>query len=258
VRQLARLLKKDATHEKAVEKFIAEDLSVMSDFDIHKTCLAYRCVEHYSLGNHQICDSGKFNLLDDMLPQMKENDDRVLIFTQFVMVLDIMEQYLRIRGHKYLRLDGSTAVQERQAMIDTYNNDDSYFIFILSTKAGGLGINLTAANTVILHDLDFNPYNDKQAEDRCHRVGQTRPVRVIRFISEETIEEGIYSIAQEKLKLEQDLTNSDGDELTTKKKKKDVSRLLKLALDVDIAENELGDVNKVYTDTDTSKSYVEL
>ena len=62
----------------------------------------------------------------------------------------------------------------RQAMIDTYNNDDSYFIFILSTKAGGLGINLTAANTVILHDLDFNPYNDKQAEDRCHRVGQTR------------------------------------------------------------------------------------
>jgi len=259
VRQLARLLKKDATHEKAVEKFIAEDLSVMSDFDIHKTCLAYRCVEHYSLGNHQICDSGKFNLLDDMLPQMKENDDRVLIFTQFVMVLDIMEQYLRIRGHKYLRLDGSTAVQERQAMIDTYNNDDSYFIFILSTKAGGLGINLTAANTVILHDLDFNPYNDKQAEDRCHRVGQTRPVRVIRFISEETIEEGIYSIAQEKLKLEQDLVNSDqGDELTTKKKKKDVSRLLKLALDVDIAENELGDVNKVYTDTDTSKSYVEL
>merc|ERR1740129_1574407 len=230
VRQLARLLKKDATHEKAVEKFIAEDLSVMSDFDIHKTCLAYRCVEHYSLGNHQICDSGKFNLLDDMLPQMKENDDRVLIFTQFVMVLDIMEQYLRIRGHKYLRLDGSTAVQERQAMIDTYNNDD----------------------------LDFNPYNDKQAEDRCHRVGQTRPVRVIRFISEETIEEGIYSIAQEKLKLEQDLTNSDGDELTTKKKKKDVSRLLKLALDVDIAETELGDVNKVYTDTDTSKSYVEL
>ena len=88
-----------------------------------------------------------------------------------------------------------------------------------------------------------------------------RPVRVIRFISEETIEEGIYSIAQEKLKLEQDLVNSDEDPdklNDTKKKKKDVSRLLRLALDVDIAENELGDVNKVYTDTDTSKSYVEL
>lgn len=130
-----------------------------------------------SLGNHQICESGKFHLLDDLLEKMRERDDRVLIFTQFTMVLDIMEQYLRIRGHKYLRLDGSTPVQERQSMIDLYNNDDSYFIFILSTRAGGLGINLTAANTVILHDLDFNPYNDKQAEDRCHRVGQTRYAR---------------------------------------------------------------------------------
>merc|ERR1711981_996659 len=136
----------------------------------------------------------------------------VLIFSQFTMLLDVLEQYLRIRGHKFLRLDGSTPVQDRQALIDKYNTDTTIFIFILSTKAGGLGINLTAANTVILHDLDFNPYNDEQAEDRCHRVGQTRPVRVIRFISEETIEEGIYSIAQEKLKLEQDLVNSEEDQ----------------------------------------------
>ena len=110
------------------------------------------------------------------MPQMKDEGDRVLIFTQFVIVMDIMEQYLRIRGHKYLRLDGSTPVQERQLLIDQYNEDPGIFIFVLSTRAGGLGINLTAANTVILHDLDFNPYNDKQAEDRCHRVGQTRYV----------------------------------------------------------------------------------
>merc|ERR1712241_1337262 len=132
--------------------------------------------------------------------------DRVLIFTQLVMVLDIMEQYLRIRGYKYLRLDGSTPVQERQAMIDTFNTDDTYFIFLLSTRAGGLGINLTAANTVILHDLDFNPYNDKQAEDRSHRLGQTKEVKIVRFISEDTIEEGIHQVALEKLKLEQDVT----------------------------------------------------
>ena len=75
---------------------------------------------------------------------------------------------------RFNRLDGSTPVQERQTLIDQFNEDPDIFIFILSTKAGGLGINLTAANTVILHDLDFNPYNDKQAEDRCHRVGQTR------------------------------------------------------------------------------------
>merc|ERR1712110_1403882 len=136
---------------------------------------------------------------------------------------------------------------ERGDLIDKFNRDEEIFIFILSTRAGGLGINLTAANTVILHDLDFNPYNDKQAEDRCHRVGQTRPVRVIRFISEETIEEGIYSIAQEKLKLEQDLVNSeeDPDKVNdSKQKKKDVSRLLRIALDVDISENQIGDVAK--------------
>ncbi len=171
--------------------FIAEDLSYMSDFYIHKTCLAYRSIEHYSLGNHQICDSGKFAKLDEILPDMKERGDRVLMFSQFTMVMDVMEQYLRVRGHKYLRLDGSTPVQERQHMIDQFNRDDSIFIFILSTKAGGLGINLTAANTVILHDIDFNPYDDKQAEDRCHRVGQNRPVQVYRFLSEDTIEEGI-------------------------------------------------------------------
>merc|ERR1719479_868164 len=211
IRTLARMLKKDSSHINAVEKFIVQDLEVLSDFDIHKTCLHYRAIEHYSLGNHQICESGKFALMDDLLPQMKDREDRVLIFTQFTMVLDIMEQYLRIRGHKYLRLDGSTPVQERQAMIDQFNNDDSYFIFILSTRAGGLGINLTAANTVIMHDLDFNPYNDKQAEDRCHRVGQTRPVKIIRLISEDTIEEGIHTIAQDKLQLERELSSNPED-----------------------------------------------
>ena len=79
-----------------------------------------------------------------------------------------------------MRLDGQTPVQERQFLIDDFNKDPDIFIFILSTRAGGLGINLTAANTVILHDLDFNPYNDKQAEDRCHRLGQTKEVKIIR------------------------------------------------------------------------------
>merc|ERR1711997_971968 len=124
---------------------------------------------------------------------------------------DIMEQYLRIRKFRYLRLDGTTPVLERQALIDKFNTEESYFIFLLSTRAGGLGINLTAANTVILHDIDFNPYNDKQAEDRCHRVGQTKEVKVIRFTSEDTIEEGIHNIAQEKLKLEQDVTAEESD-----------------------------------------------
>merc|ERR1719462_166668 len=150
---------------------------------------------------------------------MQDNKDRVLIFTQFVMVLDILEQYLKIRGFKYLRLDGSTPVLERKAMIDKFNTEEKYFIFLLSTRAGGLGINLTAANTVILHDLDFNPYNDKQAEDRCHRVGQTKEVKVIRFTSEDTIEEGIHQVALEKLKLEQDVTGQGEEKGIAKKKR---------------------------------------
>merc|ERR1712241_456443 len=176
---------------------------------------------------------------------MKDNKDRVLIFSQFVMVLDIMEQYLRIRKFRYLRLDGTTPVLDRQALIDKFNTDESYFIFLLSTRAGGLGINLTAANTVILHDLDFNPYNDKQAEDRCHRVGQKKPVKVIRFTSEDTIEEGIHQVALEKLKLEQDVT---GETENDSKKKKDVARLLKIALGVELKEKLIGDVGKVYTE----------
>merc|ERR1719225_2432777 len=244
---IARLLKtRDSGHKQAIESYIVEDLKIMSDFEINKTCETYRCIEHLCLGNHQICDSGKFRMLDEILPDMQSNGDRVLIFSQFTMMMDVMEKYLKIRGHRYLRLDGQTPVQERQFLIDQFNKEEDIFIFILSTRAGGLGINLTAANSVILHDLDFNPYNDKQAEDRCHRVGQTKEVKVIRFTSEDTIEEGIHNIAMEKLKLEQDVTGeADKD---SKTKKKDVARLLKAALGVDLKEKQIGDVGKVYTE----------
>jgi len=245
--EIARLLKtKDSGHKNAIIEYIVQDLKVLSDFDIHKTCETYRCIEHLSLGNHLLCESGKFQLLDDLLPQMHQAGDRVLIFSQFTMLLDILQKYLKIRGHNFLRLDGQTPVQERQELIDTFNKDPSIFIFILSTKAGGLGINLTAANTVILHDLDFNPYNDKQAEDRVHRVGQKREVKVIRFMSEGTIEEGIYGIAQEKLKLEQDVTGEEKE--ASGKKKKDVARLLQTVLGVELKEQQIGDVDKVYTE----------
>jgi len=244
---MARLLKtRDSGHREAEESFIVEDLQAMSDFQIHRTCETYRCIEHLSLGNHLICESGKFKLLDSLLPNMQDAGDRVLIFSQFTMLLDVMERYMKIRGHKFLRLDGQTPVQERQALIDKFNREKDIFIFILSTRAGGLGINLTAANTVILHDLDFNPYNDKQAEDRCHRVGQKKEVKVIRFTSQDTIEEGIHQVAMEKLKLEQDVTGeADKDSQT---KKKDVARLLKAALGVELKEKLIGDVGKVYTE----------
>lgn len=108
-----------------------------------------------------------------------------------------------------LLICNSVLFYSRQSLIDEFSSDSSIFVFILSTRAGGLGINLTAADTVIIHDIDFNPYNDKQAEDRCHRMGQTKVVNVFRLISRGTIEEGMWQMNQEKLKLEREIT-TDG------------------------------------------------
>uniref|UniRef100_A0A6A7FRK7 SWI/SNF-related matrix-associated actin-dependent regulator of chromatin subfamily A containing DEAD/H box 1 homolog n=1 Tax=Hirondellea gigas TaxID=1518452 RepID=A0A6A7FRK7_9CRUS len=225
--QLSKILKK-TTHSASILSYIVEDFSYMSDFEIHQTCLMYKAIEQYKLNKEQILDSGKFEKLDGLLPEMKKRGDRVLIFSQFVIMLNIVEEYMRIRGYKFLRLDGQTPVTERQDMIDQFNEDGEIFVFLLSTRAGGLGINLTSANTVILHDIDFNPYNDRQAEDRCHRVGQTRPVTVIRFITKDSIEEGIRSIAQSKLELEREVTGLKDDQ----QRKGDVVTLLKAALGI--------------------------
>lgn len=179
-------------------------------------------------------DSGKFKHLDELLPKLKSEGHRVLIFSQFTMVLDIIEHFLKIRNHGYCRLDGQTAVDERQDLINDFNQDSDIFIFLLSTRAGGVGINLTAADTCIIHDIDFNPYNDKQAEDRCHRMGQKRPVSIYRLISESTIEEGMLMVAEEKLKLEQDVQNEKGEV----QEQKCMVRLLTMALGLDKNEEE--------------------
>ncbi|XP_013416751.1 SWI/SNF-related matrix-associated actin-dependent regulator of chromatin subfamily A containing DEAD/H box 1 [Lingula anatina] len=206
LRHMAKLMLKEPTHTDANEEYIYEDMQVMSDFELHKLCQMYKVLSNFDLKEEVILETGKFRVLDDFLPDMKTKGDRVLLFSQFTMMLDIIEEYMKARGHRYFRLDGSTPVVERQEMIDRFNNDKDIFIFLLSTKAGGLGINLTSANVVILHDIDFNPYNDKQAEDRCHRVGQTRDVTVIRLIASNTVEEAMLACANQKLQLEQDLT----------------------------------------------------
>ncbi|KAF2354949.1 SNF2-related N-terminal domain [Trinorchestia longiramus] len=227
IREMARILKR-TSHSESVLEYIIEDFSVMSDYDINKTCKIYPAIRKYKLDDSAILASGKFQKFDELLPDMKERGDRVLIFSQFVIVLDIVEEYMRQRGYRFLRLDGQTPVTERQEMIDEFNEDQEIFVFLLSTRAGGLGINLTSANVVILHDIDFNPYNDKQAEDRCHRVGQTRPVTVIRFVTKDSIEEGILSCAQSKLDLEREVTGTKDEQ----HKKVDVLSLLKAALGI--------------------------
>ncbi|XP_060803341.1 SWI/SNF-related matrix-associated actin-dependent regulator of chromatin subfamily A containing DEAD/H box 1 homolog [Amyelois transitella] len=226
VRKMATRLARDQTYKEKNEQYVYEDLMCLSDFQIHQLTLNHNCISTFGLPENFILDSGKFKKLDEMLPRLKADGHRVLVFSQFTMMLDILEPYLALRKYRYLRLDGSTAVNDRQELIDQYNTED-IFVFLLSTRAGGLGINLTAADTVIIHDIDFNPYNDKQAEDRCHRMGQTRPVTIYRLLSSGTIEEGIYQVAQEKLNLEKHVTGEDENEST---EQKNVVRLLSAAL----------------------------
>lgn len=125
-------------------------------------------------------DCGKLQTLDTLLWQLKSGGHRVLIFTQMSRMLDIFEQFLNHHGHTYLRLDGSTKIEQRQALMERFNADKRIFCFILSTRSGGVGVNLTGADTVIFYDSDWNPTMDAQAQDRCHRIGQTRDVHIYR------------------------------------------------------------------------------
>lgn len=143
-------------------------------------------------------DCGKLQTLGRLLNELKTHDHRVLIFTQMSRMLDILEQFLNYHGHTYLRLDGATRIDQRQILMERFNNDKKIFCFILSTRSGGIGVNLTGADTVIFYDSDWNPTMDAQAQDRCHRIGQTRDVSIYRLISEDTIEKNIFIKAQQK------------------------------------------------------------
>uniref|UniRef100_A0A6P7G1I3 Helicase domino-like isoform X1 n=1 Tax=Diabrotica virgifera virgifera TaxID=50390 RepID=A0A6P7G1I3_DIAVI len=143
-------------------------------------------------------DCGKLQTLDILLRKLKLGSHRVLIFTQMTKMLDVLEAFLNYHGHIYLRLDGTTKVDQRQVLMERFNGDKRIFAFILSTRSGGVGVNLTGADTVIFYDSDWNPTMDAQAQDRCHRIGQTRDVHIYRLVSERTIEENILKKANQK------------------------------------------------------------
>uniref|UniRef100_A0A672LIT2 DNA helicase n=1 Tax=Sinocyclocheilus grahami TaxID=75366 RepID=A0A672LIT2_SINGR len=208
---MSKAMLKEPTHFDADPVLIQEDMEVMSDFELHNLCKQYSSIRCFELEKELLLDSGKFALLTKVLARLKEKGDRVVLFSQFTMMLDIVEILLKHLDHQFVRLDGSTPMAERIGLIDKYNTNREIFVFLLSTRAGGQGINLASANTVILHDIDCNPFNDKQAEDRCHRMGQTRTVQVIKLISRDSIEACMLRVGQEKLKLEQDMT-TDGEE----------------------------------------------
>ncbi|XP_045852056.1 probable global transcription activator SNF2L1 isoform X3 [Meles meles] len=169
----------------------------------------------YTTDEHIVSNSGKMVVLDKLLAKLKEQGSRVLIFSQMTRLLDILEDYCMWRGYEYCRLDGQTPHEEREdkflevellgqrEAIEAFNvPDSSKFIFMLSTRAGGLGINLASADVVILYDSDWNPQVDLQAMDRAHRIGQKKPVRVFRLITDNTVEERIVERAEIKLRLD--------------------------------------------------------
>ena len=148
-------------------------------------------------------ESGKVSKLVEILKDIIfDRKEKVLVFSLFTQMLDILELVLSTMNIKFLRLDGSTQVNDRQALIDKFYEDKDIPVFILSTKAGGFGINLVCANNVVIFDQSFNPHDDKQAADRAHRVGQTKEVSITTLITKDSIEERILQLAQNKLALD--------------------------------------------------------
>lgn len=149
-----------------------------------------------------VAECGKLALLDRLLGRLLPAGHKVLVFSQMTAMLDVLASYLEARGIAHCRLDGSVSWQERQVAVATFNSDPEHKVFLLSTRAGGLGINLTAADTCVLYDSDWNPQQDLQAMDRCHRIGQRSPVLVLRLASAHSVEGRLLARARAKLQLE--------------------------------------------------------
>jgi SWI/SNF-related matrix-associated actin-dependent regulator 1 of chromatin subfamily A len=211
-------------------KDVREELHNMMDYRIGELCLEFKAMNKFELPWNAWMEAGKVTALfkilqrhagvdvpDDTIQVLVDEEglekapsstgnEKVLVFSQFIIMLDILEVILGHYGVPFVRLDGSTSTMERQSIIDDFEKSSDLKVFLLSTKAGGFGINLTSASVVVLFDIDFNPFNDQQAEDRAHRVGQTRDVTVYKLLSKDTIEERIWEVARQKVRLDQSMS----------------------------------------------------
>ena len=175
--------------------------------------------EEQEINESLVKTSSKLLLVDKLLKKLREGGHKVLIFSQMVKVLNILEDYLQMRDYPYVRLDGTIRGDQRQSAIDRFSNPQiDTFVFLVSTRAGGVGINLTAADTVIIYDSDWNPQNDLQAQARCHRIGQTKDVKIYRLLTKNTKEKQMFERASKKLGLERVVLNGsrENSEIATK------------------------------------------
>lgn len=205
LRKMARRIPKKGKFRGWSDIKAQEHFEWLSDFALHKLCYQYsEDIGGYDrLNNDEWMDSGKVQKLVEILKKHAANGDRTLLFSQFTSVLDILEAVLETVNISFSRIDGAVSVAERQDLIDQYHQDESIQVFMLSTKAGGTGINLACANKVIIFDSSFNPHDDIQAENRAHRIGQKREVEIIRLITRGTIEEQIHALGNSKLILDE-------------------------------------------------------
>ncbi|CAN8267518.1 unnamed protein product [Cochlearia groenlandica] len=215
------------------------------------------------LHDMRIKASAKLTLLHSMLKVLHKEGHRVLIFSQMTKLLDILEDYLNVEfGPKtFERVDGSVAVADRQAAISRFNQDKNRFVFLLSTRACGLGINLASADTVIIYDSDFNPHADTQAMNRAHRIGQSKRLLVYRLVVRASVEERILQLAKKKLMLDQLFVNKSGsqkefedilrwgtEELFTEDKKDKCESNYNLDVIMDLERKKGGGLGDVYQD----------
>lgn len=211
VNEMSKKIMREPEYVSANLQYIVEDMQVMSDFELNALCEKFpKTLGEYILSQDEWLNSGKTKHMLEIVKAVIAKGEKVLVFSLFTQMLDILERVLSFANISFVRLDGQTSVDTRQDIIDTFYDNELIPVFLLSTKAGGFGINLVAANNVIIFDQSFNPHDDKQAEDRAHRVGQSNEVYVKKLISEDTIDENILMLAENKLQLDHSIsTESD-------------------------------------------------
>lgn len=209
--------------------YLTEELKALSDFELHVWCKEYPCIRSFDCPHGAWLDSGKVEKLVELLKEYRKNGDRVLVFSRFKLVIEILGECMAEAGISCRVLHGTTQVADRQVIVDEFNNDKSIEAFLLTTMTGGQGLNLTSANKVIIFDQSDNPQHDVQAENRVHRLGQTKEVEIVRLLTRNTIDELIYRACQKKLELAGQITGFN-EELGEEIEKDMVAEVTKMIL----------------------------